>query len=103
MNSYEQMIGSVNKFYYDKTTKVSEDAVIYTNNWNLEWDNLLAVQRVYQVSKLLNRCPDILGKKQGQSAIWFNPESKVGNGYYHKFEIPLREEILNYNDYTSLP
>ena len=87
MNSYEQMIGSLNKLYYEKTTSLPPGIVIYENSWNLEWNNLLAIQRVYEVSKLLNREPDLLGVKSGQSAIWYNPETKVGKGHYHKIEI----------------
>jgi len=87
MNSYERMVGDVNKLYYDKTTTISRDAVVYNNVWELQWNNPLAIQRVYQVSKLLGKCPDIVGRKPGQSAIWYNPVSKVGTGQYHKFEI----------------
>ena len=87
MNSYERMVGDVNKLYYKKTTTISPDTVIYDNIWNLKWNNPLAIQRVYQVSKLLGKCPDILGTKLGQSAVWYNPESKIGKGNYHKFEI----------------
>ncbi len=87
MNSYEEMIGSINKLYYDKTTSIPPDSLVYENVWNIEWNNKLAIQRVYEVSKLLNRGPDVLGKRPGQSAIWYNPETKVGKGHYHKFEI----------------
>ena len=87
MNSYERMVGNVNKLYYKETTTISPGSVVYDNVWDLRWHNSLAIQRVYQVSKLLGKCPDVLGRRPGQSAIWYNPPSKVGNGHYHKFEI----------------
>ena len=87
MNSYERMIGEINKLKYNETTSVPKDAIKYENMWNLKWHNKLAIQRVYEVSKLLNKPPDMLGLEAGQSAVWFNPKSKVGKGHYHKFEI----------------
>ena len=73
MNSYERMVGDLNKLYYEKTTSMSPDAIIYDNVWDLKWNNPLAIQRVYQVSKLLGKCPDVLGRNPGESAMWYNP------------------------------
>lgn len=87
MNPYERMVGDVNKLYYKKITTIAPGSVVYDNIWDIQWNNPLAIQRVYQVSKLLGKCPDVLGRKQGQSAVWYNPRSKVNKGNYHKFEI----------------
>ena len=31
MNSYERMVGYVNKLYYEDTTTISPDAIVYDN------------------------------------------------------------------------
>lgn len=87
MNSYQQTIGKINKLYFDKTTMVPPDARTYENDLELNWNNQLAIHRVYQVSELLGRNPDVIGKEPGQSVIWYNPKTKIGIGQYHKFEI----------------
>lgn len=87
MNSYENMVSSINKLYYDKTTNVPAGTEVYDNMLGLKWDNSLAIQRVYEISALLGRNPDVVGKEKGQSAIWYNPKTKIGQGHYHRFEI----------------
>ena len=81
MNPYEQMISSVNKIYHKQTTELPSGVPIHNNMLNLEWNNLLAIQRVYEMIQVLNRNPDMLGTKKGQSAIWYDV------GSYHKVEI----------------
>ena len=87
MNSYREMVSDLNKFYYKQTTSIPDDSIIYENTWNIQWNNRLAIQRVYQISKILNKSPNVLGKKSGESAIWYNPKSNIEIGDYHRIEI----------------
>jgi hypothetical protein len=87
MNSYQELVSNLNKLYYDKTTSLPPNIVVYENTWNINWNNQLAIQRVYELSKMLNKSPDVIGKRVGQSAIWYNPSSTTGNGQYHRIEV----------------
>lgn len=87
MDSYTALIGKTNQIKFKETTSLPEGVARYENDWNLEWRNPLAIQRVYETTMLLGRAPDMLSRKAGQSAVWFNPESKVEEGSYYKFEI----------------
>lgn len=86
-NAYQQLTAKLNKMKFKEFTKPKEDQVYYENIWNLEWNNPVAIQRVYQTAELFNRSPDVLGRKAGQTAIWYNAVPPNGFGEYSEVQV----------------
>ena len=82
---YTDMVNETNKLY--NSSPISDPV---DNFLNLNWDNKLAIERVYR-SILYLGSPDVVGYNKNQSVIWYNPLMKTTNNYYDKIEIKDQE------------
>ena len=81
MDSYTNMVDETNILFTDNTRN------IVSNKLNLDWDNKLAIKRVYQTIKMLGKDPDVVGKDKNQSVIWYKPRIDVTDRNYDRIEI----------------
>jgi len=88
MSAHDRMLIRLDNLNSNGNTDIPDNIQPYENTWGLKWNNSLAIQRVYEVSDLLGRAPDMLGVEPGQMAVWYNPEPIVdADNDYYKFEI----------------
>jgi len=65
----------------DKLGALTIGSIEFNNTLNLQWQNIQAVQKVYQISATIGRLPDLYDSQVGGQAIWLYPKSKTGKFY----------------------
>ena len=102
--SFTNFLDNWEKIAHDKITAVPENAINYSNSFNLQWNNKLAINRVYLLRDLFQRDPDILAPQVGGSVVWFNAPSRVSSEHtYVKVEIEdisyINEKPVTHSDF----
>lgn len=84
---YKSLLIDLEDATFSKVTTVPRGTNFNDNYLNLEWNNELAINRVYQTINLLGKEPDIIDARLGGRAIWNSPDARITGNSYYEFDI----------------